>query len=71
MRTLIDIGDGDVRALDRIARQRAQSRAALIREAVSAFLAQNYQAQEAGAFGLWGPDGKDGLVYQEEIRQEW
>jgi len=38
MRTLVDLPDGDVEALDRIARTRDASRAKIIRQAVTEFL---------------------------------
>ena len=71
MRTLVDIGEREVEALDRLAQRKKMSRAALIRKAVDDFLARNNADSEAEAFGLWGDRKIDGLAYQEAIRSEW
>jgi len=71
MRTLVDIGDPEVKALDRPAQREKTSRAALIRKAINDFLARNNADIEAEAFGLWGDRKIDGLTYQENIRSEW
>lgn len=71
MRTLVDIGDQEVKALDRLAHREKVSRAALIRKAIDDFLARNVNISDAEAFGLWGDRKVDGLAYQEDIRSEW
>jgi metal-responsive CopG/Arc/MetJ family transcriptional regulator len=71
MRTLVDIEDKDIEALDEIAARSNQSRAALIRAAIAAFLGQYRNADETGAFGLWGKRQVDGLTYQKKMRAEW
>ncbi|MEF0942843.1 CopG family transcriptional regulator [Rhizobium sp. BR 362] len=71
MRTLVDIGDPEIKALDRLAQREKMSRAALIRKAIDDFLARNNADSEAEAFGLWGDRKIDGLEYQENIRSEW
>lgn len=71
MRTLVEIGDPDVKALDRLAQREKMSRAALIRKAINDFLVRNNADIEAEAFGLWGDRKIDGLTYQENIRSEW
>jgi len=71
MRTLVDIGDPEVKALDRLAQREKMSRAALIRKAINDFLVRNNADIEAEAFGLWGDRKIDGLTYQENIRSEW
>lgn len=71
MRTLVDIGEADLEALDRLAREENVSRASLIRAAVRDYLRQNAKEKQAEAFGLWGEGGIDGLKFQEEIRGEW
>ncbi|QFY59376.1 ribbon-helix-helix protein, CopG family [Rhizobium grahamii] len=70
-RTLVDIGDNDLKALDDLAATKNVSRASLIRKAVSAFLEQSSVDHRSQAFGLWGDRKVDGLAYQEEIRGEW
>ncbi len=71
MRTLVDIGDTDITALDSLARKRDQARAVLIREAIADYLARHRQSGQADAFGLWSSGSRNGLVFQEELRAEW
>ncbi|MBB2720233.1 UNVERIFIED_ORG: putative transcriptional regulator [Rhizobium etli] len=68
---MVDIGDPEVKALDRLAQREKMSRAALIRKAINDFLARNNAGVEAEAFGLWGDRKIDGLAYQENMRSEW
>jgi len=72
MRTIIEIPDKMLHALD-IAREKQKcSRAAIIREAISAFLDRNkHQANLNQSFGIWRDQKKDGLEYQEQLREEW
>jgi predicted transcriptional regulator len=70
MKTLVDIHDDDMRALDEAAARAKKPRAALIREAIAEYLHQHHGANAEEAFGLWG--GKiDGLAYQRKARSEW
>lgn len=71
MRTLVDIGDKEIEALDKLAAEEKVSRAALIRRAIADLLQKRTETDVADAFNLWGPDTKDGLALQEELRQEW
>jgi metal-responsive CopG/Arc/MetJ family transcriptional regulator len=71
MRTLVDIPDSQLRELTDLGRRRNRSRAALIREAVASYLATHKRGTGADAFGLWGPEGTDGLAYQRKARAEW
>ena len=71
MRTLIDIGEADIAALDRLAAQDKVSRAALIHKSIRGYLDTQKQAQEKSAFGLWAEHPVDGLAYQEKLRDEW
>ena len=71
MRALVDIDENQIRELDRLARQRKQSRAALIREAVANYLDKRARTTAENAFGLWGDRKVDGLSYQEKVRSEW
>lgn len=71
MRTLVDIPEDDLRALAELGEQSRKSRAALIREAVAAFLAAQKRRPPADAFGLWGSAGPEGVAYQRRIRSEW
>jgi metal-responsive CopG/Arc/MetJ family transcriptional regulator len=71
MRTLVDINDAQVQALDDLSKRHKQSRAALIRGAIDDFLAKHRHDQAVDAFGLWGERKIDGLDYQEQVRGEW
>ena len=71
MRTLVDVGDRKLRALDELAKVEKRSRAALIREAIDDFIAKRRSKREGDAFGLWGTRKVDGLVYQNRLRSEW
>ena len=71
MRTLVDLVDSQVEALDRLARRQDRSRASLIREAVDDYLGRHCLESEDEAFGLWGKDAVDGLAFQERARSEW
>ncbi|MBT9368727.1 CopG family transcriptional regulator [Rhizobium sp. CSW-27] len=73
MRTLIDLEDKAVAALDRLAREENVSRSALIREAVADLLQRREKPRMEAAFGLWaGSDPEvDGVAYQRSLREEW
>jgi metal-responsive CopG/Arc/MetJ family transcriptional regulator len=71
MRTLVDIGEPQVHALDELSKQDRRSRAALIREAIDDYLAKRRGKRAGDAFGLWGKRKIDGLAYQEKVRREW
>jgi len=71
MRTLVDIGDSQVEALDELAKAEKKSRAALIRQAIDDYLARHHAKRREDAFGLWGRHKVDGLAYQRKVRSEW
>jgi metal-responsive CopG/Arc/MetJ family transcriptional regulator len=71
MRTLVDIGDEELRALDKLAEAEKVSRASLIRAAVRDYLGRNAKEKRTAAFGLWSDNAVDGLKFQEEMRSEW
>jgi len=71
MRILTEIGDGQLKALDELSKREKTSRAALIRHAVDDLLTKHRQERQTDAFGLWGDQKVDGLVYQEKLRSEW
>jgi metal-responsive CopG/Arc/MetJ family transcriptional regulator len=72
MRTIIDLPDRQLEALERISKRRKVSRAELVRQAVDRFLAEHAPEAEA-AFGLWKRAGvrEDGLAMQRRLRREW
>ncbi len=71
MRTLVDLGDTQIQALNELSKKEKRSRAALIRQAIDDYLAKCHSKQESDAFGLWGNRKVDGLAYQEKVRREW
>lgn len=73
MRFLADIPDDDVQWLDAVARAEGKSRAAVIRDAVTAFRHRDQKAGMEKYFGLWERHGSavDGLDYERKLRDEW
>jgi metal-responsive CopG/Arc/MetJ family transcriptional regulator len=71
MRTLIDLGDEQIEALDELSKAEKRSRAALIRQAVDEYLGKRRGEQAENAFGLWGKRKVDGMAYQKKVRSEW
>jgi metal-responsive CopG/Arc/MetJ family transcriptional regulator len=71
MRTLVDLGNTQIQALDALSKKEKRSRAALIRQAIDEYLATRRSKQESDAFGLWGKRKVDGLAYQKRMRSEW
>ncbi|HLZ01933.1 MAG TPA: ribbon-helix-helix protein, CopG family [Bradyrhizobium sp.] len=71
MRTLVDLGDAQLQALDELSKKEQRSRAALIRQAIDDYLGKRRGEQESEAFGLWGKRKVDGLAYQKKVRSEW
>lgn len=71
-RILADLPEEDIKWLDRLAEEQGKSRAAVLREAVSAYRAEDKDWLEKG-FGLWAKYGfsEDGIAYQNRIREEW
>ena len=71
MRTLVDLPETDVRALDDIGHRHGASRAKIIRQAISEYLARTGGGDMEAAFGLWRDRAVDGLAYQAKARAEW
>ncbi len=71
MRTLVDLPEPDVQALDEIGRRRRVSRAKVIRQAVGEYLARNAVGEIDAGFGLWRDQAVDGLEFQRKAREEW
>ncbi|HWK42862.1 MAG TPA: CopG family transcriptional regulator [Croceibacterium sp.] len=71
-RILADLPDEDINWLDAIATESGRSRAALLRDAVSAFRAENTDWIERGC-GLWTRHGggQDGDDFEEAARPGW
>jgi metal-responsive CopG/Arc/MetJ family transcriptional regulator len=70
-RILIDLPDTQVEELAALVEVERRPRAAVIRQAIEAYVAQRRQAPGTQVFGLWKDRKIDGLEYQREIRSEW
>lgn len=74
-RILADLPDEDIKWLDRLAEEQGKSRAAVLREAVSAFRGQPVEGTSwiDEGFGLWTRSGMafDPKDYDRRRRAEW
>ena len=70
-RILIDLPQSQLDALARIVEAQRRPRAAVIRDAIEAYIANHPQSQGGDVFGAWGAKGLDGLDYQQALRSEW
>lgn len=70
-RIVIDIPKEDLRQLDNLRAIRHVTRAEIIRQALAGFLENNRVDASSNAFGLWGNKQVDGVVYENQIREEW
>jgi hypothetical protein len=72
MRTIVDLPDRQIEALERICQRRKLSRTELIRQAVDSYLQEHLPARDE-AFGLWKREGpnEDGVAFQRRLRKEW
>jgi len=73
MRTIIDLPEDQLAALDAWRAARGVSRAEAVRRAVATLLDTDVAREEAldAAWGLWKARAVDGLAEQERIRSEW
>jgi hypothetical protein len=71
MRTIIDVPETQLEALDAWCRLEGVSRAEAIRRAVDVLLERHRAGKAKPAFGLWRGRGIDGLKYQRDLRREW
>ena len=72
-RILVDVPEEDVARLDALAKAEGKSRAAVLREAVTNYIARSNQDWLEAGFGLWAKYGftEDGMDYQNRLREEW
>jgi predicted transcriptional regulator len=70
-RILLDLSDEQIEALTLIVEAEHRTRAAVIRDAIEAYIAARKRNVGADVFGLWRGRKKDGLAYQQELREEW
>jgi len=71
MRTIIEIPQDQVDALEAICKRESISRAEAIRRAVAAYVRHEGPSTANQAFGLWRGQRGSGLQYQEQRRREW
>jgi hypothetical protein len=75
MRTIVDLPDEQIRALDAYSRKHGISRAEAVRRAVSRFLpkggVRKVDFRNHPAFGSWKDRNVDTVEYQRKIRAEW
>ncbi|AXE96725.1 ribbon-helix-helix protein, CopG family [Paraburkholderia sp. 22099] len=70
-RILIDLPDSQVEELALLVESEQRPRAAVIRDAIEAYIAQHKRVLGNDVFGLWKNRKVDGLEYQRELRSEW
>ena len=71
MRTIIDVPDQTLKALDRLCKREQISRAEAIRRAVRLFLRQQLPHGDNEVFGLWRERETRGRDYEDRLRNEW
>ena len=72
MRTLVDLGDAQIQALDELSKKRSdRARWRLIRQAIDDYLGKRRDEHKGDAFGLWGKRKVRfaSLAYQRKVRQ--
>ena len=72
-RILADLPEDDVKWLDRLAEEQGKSRAAVLREAVSAYRGENSASWIERGFGAWKDrtDIGDAVEWQRRERASW
>lgn len=70
-RTIIDIPEEQMAAIDQIRKSRKVPRAALVREALAEYLAVRKPALGKEAFGIWRDRPVDSLAHERKLRKEW
>jgi hypothetical protein len=72
VRTIIELPDDQLEALDGICKRDGISRAEAVRQAVTLLMRQRGASRSGVAFGIWrGRRNVGGLAYQERLRREW
>ena len=70
-RTIIDIPNEQMAAIDQIRKVRKMPRAALVREALAEYIAGRMPAIGEEAFGIWRDQPVNSLVHERKLRKEW
>jgi hypothetical protein len=75
MRTIVDLPDEQIRALDSYSKKYGVSRAEAVRRAVAMFLPKRRHRKldfrNHPAFGSWKDREVDSVEYQRKLRAEW
>jgi metal-responsive CopG/Arc/MetJ family transcriptional regulator len=76
VRALITISEKDLKKLDRCARQKKQSRAAIMREALGLYLKTKGKMESWGEIvhktaSMWKHKKIDGVEYTNKLKAEW
>ena len=71
MRTIVDIPEDMLEKLSYLGETGNKSRAAMVREAIQAYIIDKAPMSIDEAFGVWSEEAVDGLSYQEKLRSEW
>lgn len=67
----MDIPNEIIDSLDRVRVLEKCSRAALIREAIEDYLQKKRIQSAEAAFGIWAEAPREGILYQNQLRNEW
>jgi len=70
-RILIDLPDTQIEALSMLVDVEQRPRAALIRDAIEAYIVEHKASHGTDVFGMWKQKKMDGLEYQQALRAEW
>jgi metal-responsive CopG/Arc/MetJ family transcriptional regulator len=71
MRTIIEVPKAVLDRLTEIGERDDISRADVIRRALASYLEQHPPTDEDHAFGLWKKRPRDGIAYEDELRDDW
>ena len=75
MRTIVDLPEEQIRALDAYSKKHGVSRAEAVRRAVAMFLPERrprrLDFRNHPAFGSWKERDVDSVVHQQKLRAEW
>jgi hypothetical protein len=70
-RIVLDLPVAQLEALAKLVEIEGRPRAAIIRDAIQAYISQSNRSMGTTVFGLWKNKNLDGLTYQERARREW
>jgi metal-responsive CopG/Arc/MetJ family transcriptional regulator len=70
-RIVVDLPETQLAQLMAVAEAEHRSRAAVIRDAIDAYVALHKRTVADHVFGLWKRKKVEGLEYQQALRSEW